>query len=79
MKTLLFIILISLMLAKNHQLTITFIENQGNTLINAEKMKVDEPALVLIIAPLNFPYQNCMKTLLLIILMSLILAQKIIK
>ena len=33
---------------KNHQVTITFMENQGNTLINAEKMKVDEHALVLI-------------------------------
>ena len=36
------------MLAKNHQVTITFIENQGNTLINTVKMKVDEHALVLI-------------------------------
>jgi len=33
---------------KNHQVTITFMENQGNTLINTEKMKVDEHALVLI-------------------------------
>jgi len=33
---------------KNHQVTSTFIENQGNTLINTEKMKVDEHALVLI-------------------------------
>jgi len=33
----------------NHQVTITFMENQqGNTLINTEKMKVDEHALVLI-------------------------------
>jgi len=31
---------------KNHQVTITFIENQGNTLINTEKMKVDEHALM---------------------------------
>jgi len=27
---------------KNHQVTITFMENQENTLINTEKMKVDE-------------------------------------
>ena len=33
---------------KNHQDTITFIENQGNTLINTENMKVDENELVLI-------------------------------
>ena len=33
---------------KNHQVTRTFIENQGNTLINTEMMKVDECALVLI-------------------------------
>ena len=33
---------------KNHQVTITFMENDGNTLINSEKMKVDEHALVLI-------------------------------
>jgi len=33
---------------KNHQVAITFMENQGNTLINTEKMKVDEHALVLI-------------------------------
>jgi len=33
---------------KNHQVPITFMENQGNTLINTEKMKVDEHALVLI-------------------------------
>jgi len=33
---------------KNDQVTITFIENQGNTLINTEKIKVDEHALVLI-------------------------------
>jgi len=32
---------------KNHQVRITFMENQGNTLINAEKMKFDEHALVL--------------------------------
>ena len=32
--------------AKNHQVTITFMEKQGNTLINTEKMKVDEHALV---------------------------------
>ena len=30
------------------KVTITFIENQGNTLINTEKMKVDEHALMLI-------------------------------
>jgi len=33
---------------KNHQVTITFMKNQENTLINTEKMKVDEHALVLI-------------------------------
>jgi len=33
---------------KNHQVTITFIENQRNTLINTEQMKVDEHALMLI-------------------------------
>ena len=33
---------------KNHQVRITFMENQGNTMINTEKMKVDEHALVLI-------------------------------
>ena len=33
---------------KNHQVTITFRENQGNTLIKTEKMKVDEHSLVLI-------------------------------
>ena len=33
---------------KNHQVTITFIENQRNTLINTEKMKVDEHALGII-------------------------------
>jgi len=33
---------------KNHQVRITFMENQGNTLINTEKMKVDEHELVLI-------------------------------
>ena len=33
---------------KNHQVTITFMENQGNTLINTEKMRVDEYVLVLI-------------------------------
>ena len=34
--------------AKNHQVTITFMHNQGNTLINTEKMKVDEHAVMLI-------------------------------
>ena len=33
---------------KNHQVTITFMENQGNILINTEKMRVDEHKLVLI-------------------------------
>jgi len=33
---------------KNHQVTITFMENQESTLINTEKMKVDEHALMLI-------------------------------
>ena len=32
---------------KNHQVTRTFMENQGNILINTEKMKVDEHALVI--------------------------------
>jgi len=32
---------------KNHQVTITFRESQENTLINTEKMKVDEHALML--------------------------------
>jgi len=32
---------------KNHQVTITIMVNQGNTLINTEKMRVDEPALML--------------------------------
>ena len=33
---------------KNHQVRIAFMENQKNTLINTEEMKVDEHALVLI-------------------------------
>ena len=33
---------------KNHQVTITFMENQKIILINTEKMKVDEHAFVLI-------------------------------
>ena len=33
---------------KNHQVRITFMENQGNILINIEKIKVDEHSLVLI-------------------------------
>ena len=33
---------------KNHEVTITFMQNQENTLINTEKMKVDEHELVLI-------------------------------
>jgi len=33
---------------KNHQVTITFMENQENTLINTEKMKVGEHALMLV-------------------------------
>jgi len=33
---------------KNHYVTITFMENLKKTLINTEKMKVDEHALVLI-------------------------------
>ena len=49
MKILLFINLMSLMLAeKKHEITMTFMENDGNTLISSEKMKVDEHALVLI-------------------------------
>jgi len=30
---------------KNHQVTITFMENEENTLINTKKMKVDEHSL----------------------------------
>ena len=33
---------------KKHQVTITFMENQENTLIKTEKMRVDEHELVLI-------------------------------
>jgi len=33
---------------KNHQVTITFMENQENILINTERMEVDEHALMLI-------------------------------
>jgi len=33
---------------KNHQVTITFMENQGNILIHTETMQVDEHGLVLI-------------------------------
>jgi len=33
---------------RNHQVTIIFMKNKGNTMINTEKMKVDEHALVLI-------------------------------
>ena len=33
---------------KNHQVTITFMENEENKLINTKKMKVDEHSLVLI-------------------------------
>ena len=33
---------------RNHEVTITFMENQEKELINTEKMKVDEHALVLI-------------------------------
>jgi len=36
---------------KNHQVTITFMENDENTLINSEKMKVDGHSLVLIFHP----------------------------
>jgi len=32
----------------NHQVTLTFVENQGKSLINTEKMKFDEHALVLL-------------------------------
>ena len=32
---------------KNHQVTRTFMENQGNILINSEKMRVDEHSLML--------------------------------
>ena len=33
---------------KNHQVTITIMENQENTLINTENIKFDQHALVLI-------------------------------
>jgi len=33
---------------KNHQVTRTLMENQENTLINTEKMRIDEHSLVLI-------------------------------
>jgi len=33
---------------KKHQVTITFMENEGKTLINTEKIKVDEHSLMLI-------------------------------
>jgi len=33
---------------KNHQVRISFMENKENPLINTEKMKVDEHALLLI-------------------------------
>ena len=33
---------------KIHQVAITFMENDGNTLINSEEMKVDDHALVFI-------------------------------
>ncbi len=33
---------------KNYQVTITFMENDGNTLIKSENMKIDEHVLVLI-------------------------------
>ena len=49
MNTLLYIVLMTLMLAQeNHQVAVTFMENQGNTLINTEKMSVDKHELVLI-------------------------------
>jgi len=49
MKTLLFDNLnITHVCTKNHQVTRTVMENQGNTLINTEKMKVDELELVII-------------------------------
>jgi len=32
----------------NYQVSLTFMENQGNTLNNIEKMKVDEHTLVII-------------------------------
>ena len=67
---------------KNYKVTITFMENDGNTLIKSENMKIDEHVLVLIkkqIAPLNAPYQNCVKTLHFIILMSLMMVKIIIK
>jgi len=48
MKTLIFIILMSLMLAQKIIKNCNFHANQENTLINTEKLKVDECALVLI-------------------------------
>jgi len=40
------------------------------------KYKMIETKKMAPFAPLNFPYQNCMRTLLFIVLMSLMLAQK---
>ena len=49
MKTFLFIIINDAHAGTiNHQVTITFMENHENTLVNTEKIKVDEHALVLI-------------------------------
>jgi len=36
-----------------HKVTITFMENQGSTLINTEKMKINEDSLVLILKRLH--------------------------
>jgi len=53
MKTLLFTILISLMLAQKKSSNYYFHENQGNTLINTDNTKIDEQALVLSINRLH--------------------------
>ena len=64
---------------KYYEVTLTSMENQGKSLINTENMKVDDHRHQKQIAPLNFPHQNCVKTLLSIILMSLMLVEIIIK
>ena len=64
---------------ENRQVTITFMENQENTLINTEKMKVDEHALLLIKNRLHHKIFHTKIVGKHSSLMSLMLAQKIIK
>jgi len=65
----------------NYQVTLTFMDNPGNSLNNTEKMKVDEHTLVLIKKDCTnkFYIQNLFETLFLVILISLMVAQIIIK